>query len=241
MKLFEFLRRKERRPFGEDTDKSMVAGYQDVIIRSIIHKIGTGDLAEDCNGIDIYCQDNMYLESLPRIKNELLRKISSTREDLSGLIDGIKNNGLKVLDAPAPAGAIEVEGADVPIFFVVKRIHKAPTKLTFYDSGDVSKRNALCVVLPNSGNAEDERCFIGRNVPGSRHNTISLENPSVSRCQATVYWKKEGWFIQSECTHTWIGRIYLIPVREYPLPEKGVLYLDEQKGIQLWFVQEPAQ
>ena len=219
--------------FGSDTDKSMKSSVTDIIVRSIMYGIGSGDLAEDCDGIELYCQNQMYLEFLPAVKKELYRQLCSTREDLEKLIVGLRGGNFRVYDAAAPEGATMVEGIDVPVYYVIMKRRPAPRRLRFYDA----EGNDLFEMVPPSPGERSPVCFIGRNVSGGRHNDISLEAGSVSRSQAFVAWKDCRW--QSECNHTWIDRSYLTPIKIVPLPDEGTLFFDEQMHSLIKIKQEP--
>lgn len=225
--------------FGGDTDKSMKDGFADVAVRAIMDRIGPGDLAEDCDAIDLYCTDRQYQEAFSNVRRELLRQLNLSREDLRSLREGIERGGFRVCDGQAPEGAVPVEGLPVDVHFVLKRQRNVPCRITFFDRD--GRTELFRMDPPRDGN-ETPRCYIGRNVPGGRRNDVSLEDTRVSRRQATVIWHDGGWAIQSECNHTWIGLSHIQLVKFIPLGMKGVINCADPRmecpGV--LFVQEPC-
>ena len=224
MKLFDSLYRRftASRKFGSDTDQTMKSGLADVVVRRILSLIGPGDLAEDCDEVTIYCQNPMYDSTWPKVRLELLRQLCDSGNSHQKLVQGIKKGGFKVVHADAPGGATPVEGLEGKVAFEVGRRMAAPMSLVLCDDGG----KELFRLDPPLDEEDSPRLLIGRNVPGGRQNDIDINDQHVSRSQAKIYWKDDGWIIQDECGHTYVDMEYIRALSENPIRKKaGTIYM----------------
>lgn len=226
--------------FGADTDSSTVEGYQDVIIRNILSRIGTEALAAECDAIDLYCLNQMYLETLPGMKGELVRRLCNSEGDHGALVAGIRKEGFNVYGKRAPKGAFRVQGLDVPIFFVIRKRQKEACSIRLFFTDKDGKDGEYKMLPPREGSGLAPQCLVGRDDEAGRINDISLADRHVSRRQTTILWWEGAWTLLSECDHTWVGEVYAIRGKLMPLPPEGILKLDERGDNKIRFVQEPV-
>lgn len=224
MKLFDTIAKWVVKRIGNDsaiTTQTQV-GFVDVVVRELLLQL-KGDLAMDCNVLELYSEDQMYLQILPQVRQKLLQDLLSNREELQLLIKGLQSGaGFKIYNGVAPDGAYKIGGIDVPVFSVIKRQTPKPTKLILLSQDD----EVLFEMVPPTEAEEDRCCLIGRNTPHSRHNDIDLQNGVVSRNQATIIWRDNRWEICSTCSHTWLNRSYLDALVAKPLKMQGIIYFD---------------
>ena len=225
MKLFDIIAKWIVKTIGNDsaTATQTQVGFVDVVVRELLMQIKV-DLAIDCDLLELYCQDPMYLRILPQVRHKLLQDLRSNREELQQLIKGLHSGtGFKIYDEAAPDGAYKIGGIDVPVYSVIKKQTPKPTKLILLSQDD----EVLFEMIPPTDAEEESCCLIGRNTPHSRHNDIDIQNGVVSRNHATIIWRNSRWEICSSCSHTWLNRSYLDALMAKPLTKmQGKIFLD---------------
>lgn len=223
MNYFDTIAKWIVKKFGNDCETTTKIGVADIVVRELLKQQIKADLAVDCDTIELYCQDQMYLHILPQVRQKLLQDLCSNREELQLLINGMQSGkGFKIYNEVAPDGAYKLDGIEVPIFSVIKKEVPIPQKLILLSPSE----EVLFEMIPPADLEEDSCCLIGRNTPHSRHNDIDLQNSVVSRNQATICWRNNCWQLRSTCTHTWLDRHYVDALTSKPLSKKGRIYFD---------------